>query len=115
MNDCIVLGFRKCEFNAAFLTANAVGPLDQSHQPVHQRRDGFDFTRHPGLDLEERSRMSPGKMRSQIGWSICGLYSSHGKRLMFRENASLGPRHRKFPKSRNLLICSGMAIRKSVL
>src|SRR5467141_1405278 len=108
MNDCIVLGFRKCEFNAAFLTANAVGPLDQPHQPVDQRSDGFDFTRHPGLDLEERTRMSPGKLRSQIRWSFGGLYSSHGKRLMLMENALRVPKPEAFLKQPNLLICCEM-------
>jgi hypothetical protein len=43
-----------------------VRSLDQSHQTVHQREDGLDFTRHPDLKLEERTRTSPGKLRSQI-------------------------------------------------
>jgi hypothetical protein len=52
VNDCIAQSFPKCQFNGALISGNAARSFDQSHQPVCHRRDGFDFTRHPGLDLE---------------------------------------------------------------
>jgi hypothetical protein len=30
-------GFSKCEFNELLLAANATGPNDQTHKPVHKR------------------------------------------------------------------------------
>jgi hypothetical protein len=30
-------GFSKCEFNELLLAANATGPSDQTHKPVHKR------------------------------------------------------------------------------
>jgi hypothetical protein len=66
MNDRIVESLPKCEFDGGFFTGNAVRSLNQSHQPLHERSNGFDFTWHPGLDLEGRTCVSSGNLRSQF-------------------------------------------------
>jgi hypothetical protein len=82
VNDCIAQSLPKRQFNGALISGNAARSFDQSHQPVCQRRDGFDFTRHPGLDLEQgMTRASPGKPQPQIGTSVRGLSLSHRTHL----------------------------------
>jgi len=45
-------GFAKREFNEPFLSANATGSSDQTHQPVHKRGDQGNFAPQPGVHLE---------------------------------------------------------------
>ena len=72
----------KGQFNGALIASNAARPFDQWHHPVHKRRDGFNFTRHPGLDLEQgMTRTSPGKPQPQIRTSVRGLSLSHRRHL----------------------------------
>src|ERR1700730_7528401 len=98
MNNRIVESFPKCQFDGGFLADNATRSFDQSHQPVHQRGDSFDFTRHPGLDLEERICVSPARLRSRIGRSVRDLYLRHGKRLTHRGKHSWVPSSAAFGK-----------------
>jgi hypothetical protein len=82
MNDCVIQSFPERQLDRVFLARNAMGPFDEPHQPVCQRRDGFDFTRHPGLDLEQgMTRTSPGKPQPQIRTSVRGLSLSHRTHL----------------------------------
>src|SRR5580700_2476711 len=108
VNHCIVESFPKSQFNRGLLAGNATRSFDQSHQTVDQWGDGFDFTRHPGLDLEGRTCPYAGKLRFEIWRSLGGLCLSHDQRLTPGENASRGPKRHVFLKYSNLLICHGM-------
>jgi hypothetical protein len=82
VNDCIAQSFPKRQFNGALISGNAARSFDQSHQPVCQWRDGSDFTRHPGLDLEQgMTRTSQGRPQPQIRTSVRGLSLSHRTHL----------------------------------
>src|SRR6267154_5353274 len=79
VNDCVAQSFLKRQFHARLIAGNAARTLDQSHQPVHQRRDSFDFTRHPSLDFEQgTSRVYSGKCWPQSQSPIRLLCSAHG-------------------------------------
>jgi hypothetical protein len=51
MNDCVAQSFPEREFDGVFLARDAMRPLDEPHQAVHQRGDGLNFTRYPRVDL----------------------------------------------------------------
>jgi len=104
VNDGIAQRFVKRQLNGGLAACNAARSFNQPHQPVNQRRDGFDLTRHPSLDFEQRStRASPGKTQPQTRPPIRHLCSSHSK-------APLSPVPAKVRSARNqtvqILCCS---------
>src|SRR5258708_22244367 len=60
------------------------------------------------VSSSKRTRVSPGRLWTETGLSVRGLYLSHDKRLMPMENASRVPKRKVFLKHPNLLICCEM-------
>src|SRR5215471_10579589 len=82
VNDCVVKSFPKCYSDSQFLAVNPLRSFDQSHQPIQQRRDGFNLTRYASVDVEERSTCSClSNLQSQIRSFVRSLGSDHGKCL----------------------------------
>jgi hypothetical protein len=80
VNDCVAQSLAKRQFNGGLIADNAARTLDHAHQTVHQRRDGFDLTRHPGLNFEQTTtRTRSGKCCSQSRSPIRDSCSSHSK------------------------------------
>jgi len=52
VNNRVAQRLPKRQFNCGLMPGDAARFFDQSHGPVHQRRDSFDLARHPGIDFE---------------------------------------------------------------
>src|SRR5205823_8597152 len=50
VNKGIASTFPKCRFDSELIALNAARSFDHSHQLIHERRDRFDFARHPSVD-----------------------------------------------------------------
>jgi hypothetical protein len=71
MKNRIAESLAKCKSNGWLLAENEMRFFDQSNHSVHQRGDGFDFTRHSGLNFE--ARIAPGRsheLGSQRRWNV---------------------------------------------
>src|SRR5579862_4136786 len=52
VEDCIVKSFSKSESHTGHLAENAVRFFDHAGQPVYHWGNGFDFTRHLGINFK---------------------------------------------------------------
>jgi hypothetical protein len=88
MHDSVCQSFAERDFDAVFLTENALRPFDQKHQTIDQWRDGLNLAGHPGVDFQNGRTVE--FLRGSWLNTACSTDDSHfghGKRLATMGNA----------------------------
>src|ERR1700719_1042395 len=88
VHDSVCQSFAERDFDAVFLTENALRLFDQRHQTIDQWRDGLNFVGHPGVDFQN-GRMD-GLYRGlwlSTGCSTDDSHFGHGQPLATMGNA----------------------------